>query len=83
MALAIKFSDSPFKYLQSLDKPTRERIKKKLEEIAAAPFDPRLSKPLTESVKRSARVGSYRILFEIVGPTLWVVRIAPRGQVYR
>jgi mRNA-degrading endonuclease RelE of RelBE toxin-antitoxin system len=41
------------------------------------------SKPLEGSFKRSARVGDYRILVEIVEPDLLVVLILSRGEVYR
>jgi mRNA-degrading endonuclease RelE of RelBE toxin-antitoxin system len=81
--LTIKLTSTPFKYLQSLDKVTRERISEKLREIAEAPMDVRLSYPLTGSTKRSSRVGKYRILFEIESDTLIVADIGPRGQIYR
>ena len=83
MSLQIKITSTPLKYLESLDKPTRKRINGKLIAIAANPFDPRLSKQLTVSTKRTARVGNYRILFEIDGEFLIVAEIGPRGQVYR
>ncbi len=65
MPLPIKFTGTPYRYLQSLDKPTRKRIVEKLKAIAEAPLDPRLSYPLSGSTKRSSRVGKYRILLEI------------------
>jgi mRNA-degrading endonuclease RelE of RelBE toxin-antitoxin system len=81
--LTIKLTSTPFKYLQSLDKVTRERISEKLKEIAQSPMDVRLSYPLTGSTKRSSRVGKYRILFEIDSDSLIVADIGPRGQIYR
>lgn len=83
MPLTIKLTSTPFKYLQSLDKVTRERISEKLKEIAQSPMDVRLSYPLTGSTKRSSRVGKYRILFEIDSDSLIVADIGPRGQIYR
>jgi mRNA interferase RelE/StbE len=84
LALEIKLTGSPFRYVQSLDKPTRKRIKEKLEKIAEDPLNPRISYPLTgNNQKRSARVGTYRILFEIDDKTLTVADIGPRGQIYR
>ncbi len=83
MPLTIKLTSTPFKYLQSLDKVTKERISEKLREIAQAPMDVRLSYPLIGSTKRSSRVGKYRILFEIESDTLIVADIGPRGQIYR
>ncbi|MGH9741458.1 MAG: type II toxin-antitoxin system RelE family toxin [Candidatus Acidiferrum sp.] len=83
MALRIEITDTPAKYLQSLDKPTRRRIAEKLKALADDPTDIRLSLPLSASNKRRARVGSYRILFTFDNETLTVADIGPRGQIYR
>lgn len=83
MALQVKLTGTPYRYLKSLDKPTRDRVTAKLKEIAADPLNSRFSKPLSSSSKRSSRVGSYRILFEIRGEVLEVSDIGPRGQIYR
>jgi mRNA interferase RelE/StbE len=83
LALEIKITGTPAKYMKSLDKPTRIRIKEKLSKIAEDPTNLRLSYPLTASEKRSTRVGSYRILFRIDTKLLVVTDIGPRGQIYR
>ena len=83
MPLEIKLTGTPFKYLQSLDKNTRNRIIEKLKEVAKVPFDPRLSQPLQGHEKRKTRVGSYRIIFEVTTQELIVADIGPRGQIYR
>jgi mRNA-degrading endonuclease RelE of RelBE toxin-antitoxin system len=71
------------KKLAAVDSPTRRRMENKIEAVAADPFNPVNSKPLEGSFKRSARVGDYRILVEIVEPDLLVVLILSRGEVYR
>jgi mRNA-degrading endonuclease RelE of RelBE toxin-antitoxin system len=43
----------------------------------------RLSKPLRNSSKQTARVGDYRILFVVESGILLVSFIGPRGQIYR
>jgi mRNA interferase RelE/StbE len=83
LALAIKFTGSAAKYLQSLDRKTRERITEKLKTVADAPFDWRLSQPLQGSDKRKIRVGDYRVIFEVTPSELLVAHIGPRGQIYR
>lgn len=83
MALEIKLTATAYKYLQSLDKPTKKRIQEKLNAIALALTEPRLSKPLIDISKRTARVGGYRIFFEIEGNMLIVSDIGPRGQIYK
>jgi mRNA-degrading endonuclease RelE of RelBE toxin-antitoxin system len=83
LALKIKITATPLKYLKNLDKPTRQRIIEKLKDIAENPTDARLSYPLTASNKRSTRVGSYRVLFTTDTEVLEVADIGPRGQIYR
>lgn len=85
MALQIRFLATPKKYFEALDKPTKKRIQDKLDAITASPTDPRLSKPLVGVNKRTARVGDYRIIFEIdVDKDLLIVAdVGPRGQIYR
>jgi mRNA-degrading endonuclease RelE of RelBE toxin-antitoxin system len=68
-----------------LDAATRKRIKDKIIELARDPFNIRISKPLRNSDKRSARVGSYRILFIVIpgDNVLLVSAVGPRNQIYR
>jgi len=81
--LEIILTKNALKNLNALDKPTRERVKTKIEAAAADPLNPSNSKPLQGTEKRSARVGGYRILLLIQEPNLLVVDIESRGQVYR
>ena len=81
--LESRFASSALKYFLSLDKTTQRRIKDKIAELEKDPQNIRTSKPLKGAEKRSARVGSYRILFLIEGDILLVSDIGPRGQVYR
>lgn len=82
-----KISGTAQKYILSLDKPTRKRIADKIEELCKDPINIRTSKPLTASYKRSARVGSYRILFTLAeengNQILLVSDVGQRGQIYR
>ena len=68
---------------RTLDRPTRERIRAKIQAIAESPYDARLSKPLINQQKRTSRIGTYRIIFELTDQELVVADIGPRGQVYR
>ncbi len=83
MPLTVRLGKRSANYLESLDAPTRKRVKEKLKAIAENPTDLRLSKPLTGDNRRSARVGKYRILLLIEGDVLLVSAIGSRGQVYR
>ena len=83
MGLRIKLSATAAKYFSALDRNTKARIEKKLNEIAAEPQAARLSKPLVGAEARTARVGDYRIIFTIDPEILYVADIGPRGQIYR
>jgi mRNA-degrading endonuclease RelE of RelBE toxin-antitoxin system len=83
LPLKIQLTGTPFRYLQSLDRPTKERIRAKLEGIAADPTNVHLSYPLVGVDKRCTRVGKYRVLFQITETALVVSDIGPRGQIYR
>jgi mRNA interferase RelE/StbE len=78
----IEVSSDPAKYIKKLDKPTRERIKKQLDELALDPM--KNSKHLVNSASRSCRVGDFRILFEIIEAEriILISAIGPRGQIY-
>jgi len=80
-----RISQSAQKYVSQLDATTRKRIKDKIIELARDPFNIRISKPLRNSDKRSARVGSYRILFIVIpgDNVLLVSAVGPRNQIYR
>ena len=73
-------------YLSRLEPETRRRVAARLDQLAQDPFDPRLSKPLTNlGGLRSSRIGALRIIFRVMTAeqTFRVETIAPRGQVYR
>jgi len=74
------------KALDRLDRPTADRIRARLRQIGAAPFEPRISKPLVAAQgKRSSRVGSWRIVFAVdtERAAVHVFSIRPRGQAYK
>lgn len=81
--LESRIASDALKYFKSLDKTTQRRIKDKIAELEQDSQNIRTSKPLRGSQKRSARVGSYRILFLIEGDVLLISDIGPRGQIYR
>lgn len=83
MRLSIDLRGTPARYFEKLDRPTQKRIKKKLEQLAEEPYSAQHSKPLHGFDKRTARVGGYRIIFQIVGEMLRVVDIGPRGDIYK
>ena len=85
MAYTALFDKDAAKYIKSLDATTRNRFKAKLDLILVDPFDAAHSKPLKMRTERTARVGDYRILFEVDtdNKLVHIVAAGPRGQIYR
>jgi len=74
------------KILDRLDRPTEQRIRARIVQLAKDPFDPRLSGALTERAGvRKSRVGGWRVLFTVdrEAKVLNVATVDTRGQVYK
>lgn len=86
MNYRVSVSREAEKVLDRLDRPTERRIRARLVQLAADPFDPRISAPLTdrEGVRKS-RVGGWRILFTVDrdAKAVYVATVDTRGQVYK
>jgi mRNA interferase RelE/StbE len=85
MMYEIRLSRRAESYLRRLDARTRQRIISRLQQIADEPFGPH-TKPLKNLFgRRSARVGGWRIIFDVneQEQAVNVSSIGPRGEVYR
>lgn len=72
--------------MRRVDRATEARLVKRLDELAANPYDPRLSKKLTGPGKlRTCRVGDWRVIFTVseTQATVHVLQVLPRGEAYR
>jgi len=69
--------------IDKLDAATQKRIKKKLEEFKLDPF--RYAEKLSSSDLGSYRfrMGDYRIIFDVDGANLVVLRAGHRREIYR
>lgn len=85
MSFELRLSGRAEAYLARLDPPTRERIRRRLNEIATAPYGQHTKWLTGRRGLRASRVGDYRILFEVddAAREIAVTIIGPRGQVYR
>ena len=86
--LKILLSPTANKQLSNLEDVIRQRIEKRLQDLAHNPFDHRISQQLIGcGGVRKSRVGTYRMLFEVKkaehGDTLFVIAIEHRKDVYR
>lgn len=86
MKYEIRLSHRAQRDLDRLDKPTQQRIVRRLEQLADDPYDTRLSAPLSghEGLRKS-RVGAWRIIYQVqeADRIVFVLMIERRGQVYK
>lgn len=86
MSYQVRLSNRAARDLDRLDRGARERILNRLDQLAEAPGDRRLSSLLTnQGGLRKSRVGGWRIIFSVDegGTSINVVTIDRRGQVYQ
>ena len=86
MRYQIRLSGRAAKDLDRLNRNTQQRVVRRLEQLADAPLDPRLSSPLKNAGGlRKSRVGGWRIIFVVdeESTSFDVVTIQRRGQVYQ
>lgn len=82
----IVFTKSAHKALRRMPKDVAQRIRERLDRIATDPYAKHLN--VTRLQNRAGyrlRVGDWRVIYEIEGDeqVILVLRIAPRGEVYR
>lgn len=85
MKSEVRLSRRAAKDLDCLNRDTRDRILRRLEQLAVAPLEPRFSSRLTnQGGLRKSRVGGWRIIFAVdeENRVLNVVTVERRGQVY-
>ena len=82
---SIEFSREAVKALMRMPRDQAVRIRRKVDELARDPANASNVKKLTEHPGYRLRVGDWRVVYLLVDDRLviQVVRIAPRGEVYR
>lgn len=86
MPYQVQIAKPALKATKGVDRPTRERIRKRLGELANSPLAPRIGKPLVNMEHlRSSGVGDWRILYAVNenAKIVRVYEVRPRGQAYR
>ena len=84
MAYELVYTKRAVKDIRRLDHKVKERLKKVLEKFKEAPFE--------ESVKKLShpelgtyrlRIGDYRVIFDVDGDNLIILRLGHRKDIYR
>ena len=85
MSYRVEVAPRALAYAERLDTRTRQRITRRIEQIAEDPYGVHGKTLAGPGGRRVARVGGFRIIY-IVDDSLQLVRIThvgPRGQIYR
>lgn len=75
----IEFSKPALKYIDSSDRPTKQRLKSAIEKLPLG--DVKKLQGLQNDYR--LRVGDLRVLFSISNDTIIIKDILPRGQAYK
>ena len=81
----IEWKPSALRELKRIDRQVTPRIIQAVERLAEDPFAVGVRKLRSAQHTYRLRVGEYRVLYEVVegGPTVVIVRVRHRGDVYR
>ena len=82
---SIEFSREAVKALMRMPRDQALRIRRKIDELARDPHGAANVKRLTEHPGYRLRVGDWRVVYLLIESRLvvQVIRIAPRGEVYK
>lgn len=83
MSFRIVYTRSAVKDIEKLDRVVKKQIKKKIEAYSKKPLSHsrKLIDPKIGSYRW--RIGSYRIVFDVKGKTIVVLRVGHRREIYR
>ncbi|OGM05400.1 hypothetical protein A2715_04250 [Candidatus Woesebacteria bacterium RIFCSPHIGHO2_01_FULL_39_32] len=83
MAFKIFYTKSAYKDIKKLDSVTKKRLKKGIEKNLTSPLSNarKLTDPKIGSYRW--RVGNYRIIFDVHGRNIVVLRVRHRKESYR
>ena len=76
----ISYSNKAAKTIGNMDKPTKDRIKTAIEGLPDGDV-----KQIQGSgvITYRLRVGGWRVLYNIDGDSIFIEKVAPRGQAYK
>ena len=83
MAYGLLYTKSAFKDIQKLDPVVKKKIKIKIEAYSKKPlfYGKKLASPAIGTYRW--RIGNYRVVFDIDGKNIVILRIGHRREIYR
>ncbi len=79
----IVFTKRALRDLKKLDSNIKKRIGEKLQQYAAAPFNYARKLKHLELGSYKFRIGDYRIIFDIDGDKIVILRLGHRNEIYK
>lgn len=80
MKMKIEYAKRAVKVINSLDKPTKQRIRTAIEKLPDGDVRPLIGSNGTYRM----RIGDWRVLFSYpANDTILIERIGPRGKIYK
>ena len=85
MSYGVEIAPRALAYAERLDRRTRNRIRRRIEQIADDPYGSQGKALAGQGRLRVARVGSFRIIYtaDDAAQQIQISHIGPRGQIYR
>lgn len=77
------YTKSAFKDIQKLDSVAKKRIKKKIEKYSQNPIQNAKKLVGSELGNYRWRIGNYRVVFDIKGNNIIVLRVGHRREIYK
>jgi mRNA interferase RelE/StbE len=81
--MRVRFTATADDQLDRLPHRLQVRIVEKIELYSLQPDPLKFAEPLTGSNEYRFRIGDYRVMFEVLHDTLWVIAIKRRDEAYR
>ncbi len=83
MVYNLLYTKSAVRDIKKLDRVARKKIKKRLEFLSLSPF--KYSKKLTDPRLGTYRfrAGNYRVIFDIGGKNIIILRVGHRREIYK
>jgi mRNA-degrading endonuclease RelE of RelBE toxin-antitoxin system len=81
--MRVRFTLTADDQLDRLPRRLQTRIVEKLEFYSVQPDPFQFAEPLTGSSEYRFRIGDYRLMFEVMHDTMWVLAIKRRDEAYR
>ncbi|MFZ3063334.1 MAG: type II toxin-antitoxin system RelE/ParE family toxin [Actinomycetota bacterium] len=83
MSYRLVYTDRAVKDIKKLDIVAKRRLKKALEKLVLSPLDHSTKLIDSQIGEYRFRIGDYRVIFDLVGEEIVILRVGHRREIYR